>query len=142
MGRITIHVHGLAKEKAYNMMLEIYQNRLKARNVKIIQHSGKKSLDDYVSDIGKNSHLVLFDERGKKMTSLEFAAQVKKWSIDSRDVSLAIGPVDGWNSYTNKTKNIISLSTYTFPHELAAVMLAEQVYRATEINKGTKYHRD
>lgn len=142
MGRITIHVHGLTKEKAYNMMLEIYQSRLKARNVKIIQHSGKKSLDDYVSDIGKNSRLVLFDERGKKMTSLEFAAQVKKWSVDSQDVSLAIGPVDGWKSYTNKTNNIISLSTYTFPHELAAVMLAEQVYRATEINKGTKYHRD
>ncbi len=141
MGRITIHVHGIPKEKAYNLLLEIYHKRLKTRNIKIIQHSDKKPLDDYVRDIGKNSHLVLFDERGHEMTSLEFAVQLKKWSIENQAVSLAIGPFNGWGSYRNNIKDIISLSKYTFPHELAAVILAEQVYRATEINKGTKYHR-
>ena len=59
-----------------------------------------------------------------------------------QDVNLAIGPVDGWQEYKMENSNLISLSEMTFPHELAAVMLVEQVYRATEIIKGTKYHRN
>ena len=110
MGRITIHVHGSPKEKAYNMMLENYQMRLKNRNIKVEYHSNKKSVDAFVADISKTGKLYLLDERGKQFSAI---------STDH-----------------------ISLSKLTLPHELAAVMLAEQVYRATEIIKGTKYHRD
>ena len=57
-----------------------------------------------------------------------------------RVLNLALGPVDGWGEY-KRTADLIALSKMTFPHELAAVMLVEQVYRATEIIKGTNYHR-
>ena len=142
MGRITIHVHGSPKEKAYNMMLENYQMRLKNRNIKVEYHSNKKSVDDFVADISKTGKLYLLDERGKQYTSTEFANLVGNWSISDQDVNLAIGPVDGWQKFSAISTDHISLSKLTLPHELAAVMLAEQVYRATEIIKGTKYHRD
>ena len=102
------------------MMLENYQMRLKNRNIKVEYHSNKKSVDAFVADISKTGKLYLRDQ----------------------DVNLAIGPVDGWQKFSAISTDHISLSKLTLPHELAAVMLAEQVYRATEIIKGTKYHRD
>ena len=90
----------------------------------------------------KNATLYLLDETGKQYTSQEFARLVKQWNVSNQDVNLAIGPVDGWQEYKVGNSNLISLSEMTFPHELAAVMLVEQVYRATEIIKGTKYHRN
>ena len=84
----------------------------------------------------------MLDETGKQSTSQEFAKLVKQWKVNKQDVNLAVGPVDGWQEYKTGTSNLISLSEMTFPHELAAVMLVEQVYRATEIIKGTKYHRN
>tara|TARA_Y100000766_G_scaffold283085_1_gene297846 strand:- start:349 stop:777 length:429 start_codon:yes stop_codon:yes gene_type:complete len=142
MGRITIHLHGSAKEKAYAEMLNIYGNRLKFYNISIISHSSKKSLEKYFAEIDKNATLYLLDETGKQYTSQEFARLVKQWNVNNQDVNLAIGPVDGWQEFKVGASNLISLSKMTFPHELAAVMLVEQVYRATEIIKGTKYHRN
>ena len=142
MGRITIHLHGTAKEKAYAEMLNNYGNRLKLYNISIISHSSKKSLEKYFAEIDKNATLYLLDETGKQYTSPEFAKLVKQWNVSNQDVNLAIGPVDGWQEYKAGHSNLISLSKMTFPHELAAVMLVEQVYRATEIIKGTKYHRN
>ncbi|DAC57563.1 MAG TPA: 23S rRNA (pseudouridine(1915)-N(3))-methyltransferase RlmH [Candidatus Poseidoniaceae archaeon] len=142
MGRITIHIHGLPKEQAYDMMLKNYQARLKSRNISVEYHAKKKSIQAYVSDIGKAGKLFLLDEQGMQYTSTEFADLVKGWSISDQDINLAIGPVDGWHDYSNLSDNQISLSKFTLPHELAAVVLTEQIYRATEIIKGTKYHRD
>ena len=142
MGRITIHLHGTVKEKAYSQMMKNYQQRLKTRNINIIYHSVKKTLDDYYAEIGKNTILYLLDEDGVQYGSREFANLVKNWTVSDQDVNLAIGPVDGWQEYKSGRDKLISLSDMTFPHELAAVMLAEQVYRATEILKGTNYHRD
>ena len=141
MGRITIHIHGLPKEQAYDMMLKNYQARLKTNNIRVEYHGNKKSLDTYVDDIGKTGKIFLLDEQGMQYTSTEFAALVKEWAIGDQDINLAIGPVDGWHEYSKARKNHISLSKFTLPHELAAVVLTEQVYRATEIIKGTKYHR-
>ena len=142
MGRITIHLHGATKEKAYAEMLNNYGNRLKINNISIKSHSSKKSLEKYFAEIDKNATLYLLDETGKQYTSQEFAKLVKQWNVNNQDVNLAVGPVDGWQEYKTGTSNLISLSEMTFPHELAAVMLVEQVYRATEIIKGTKYHRN
>tara|TARA_B100000768_G_scaffold171191_1_gene178267 strand:- start:262 stop:690 length:429 start_codon:yes stop_codon:yes gene_type:complete len=142
MGRITLHLHGQAKERSYRDMLEIYSQRLGLKNIKITAHPAKKSVQQYYGEISKNAILFILDEDGEQYTSRQFAELVKGWSIASEDINLAIGPVDGWQQINHAPKQIISLAKMTMPHELAAVVLAEQVYRATEIIKGTKYHRD
>ena len=142
MGRIAVHIHGLAKEKAYGEMLKVYADRIKPRGINLVFHSSKKSLAQYFKEINKTSSLYLLDESGIEHTSRGFTKLVKEWTVSNRDVNLAIGLVDGWEEYKGQGANLISLSKMTFPHELAAVMLVEQVYRATEIIKGTNYHRD
>ena len=144
MGRINIHLHGVTKEKAYSEMLEVYNQRLSQRNITITSHSDKKSVGDYYNQLNKNSILYILDERGKQYTSIELAGLVKEWGMSTDDVNVAVGPVDGWDQFgvNHSQKRIISLSNMTFPHELASVILAEQIYRSTEILKGTKYHRD
>ena len=140
MGRITVHIHGPAKERAYGEMVKIYGDRLKSRGINLLYHNSKKSLDAYFTEINKSGLLFLLDESGVEHTSTEFSDLVREWTVSDKDVNLAIGPVDGWREY-KQTADLIALSKMTFPHELAAVMLVEQVYRATEIIKGTNYHR-
>ncbi len=140
MGRITVHIHGPAKERAYGEMVKIYGDRLKSRGINLLFHKSKKSVDAYFTDINKSGLLFLLDESGVEHTSTEFSNLVREWTVSDKDVNLAIGPVDGWGEY-KRTADLIALSKMTFPHELAAVMLVEQVYRATEIIKGTNYHR-
>ena len=142
MGRITLHLHGQARERSYREMLDTYSQRLSVKNIKIISHSSKKSVQQYYDEINNNAILFILDENGVQYTSRQFAALVKTWTIATEEINLAIGPVDGWQQINHPSKCIISLSNMTLPHELAAVILAEQVYRATEIIKGTKYHRD
>ena len=142
MGRITLHLHGQARERSYREMLDTYSQRLSVKNIKIISHSSKKSVQQYYDEINNNAILFILDENGVQYTSRQFAALVKTWTIATEEINLAIGPVDGWQQINHPSKRIISLSNMTLPHELAAVILAEQVYRATEIIKGTKYHRN
>lgn len=142
MGRITLHLHGQARERSYREMLDTYSQRLSVKNIKIISHSSKKSVQQYYDEINNNAILFILDENGVQYTSRQFAALVKTWTIATEEINLAIGPVDGWQQINHPSKRIISLSNMTLPHELAAVILAEQVYRATEIIKGSKYHRD
>ena len=142
MGRITLHLHGQARERSYREMLDTYSQRLSVKNIKIISHSSKKSVQQYYDEINNNAILFILDENGVQYTSRQFASLVKTWTIATEEINLAIGPVDGWQQINHPSKRIISLSNMTLPHELAAVILAEQVYRATEIIKGTKYHRD
>jgi len=142
MGRITLHLHGQARERSYREMLDTYSQRLSVKNIKIISHSSKKSVQQYYDEINNNAILFILDENGVQYTSRQFAALVKTWTIATEEINLAIGPVYGWQQINHPSKRIISLSNMTLPHELAAVILAEQVYRATEIIKGTKYHRD
>jgi 23S rRNA (pseudouridine1915-N3)-methyltransferase len=82
---------------------------------------------------------VLLDSRGKQMSSTEFAA----WLGMKRDQGLqhvvfAIGPADGWSASVEGMK--LSLGLMTMAHELARVVLAEQVYRACTILAGHPYH--
>ena len=105
-------------------------------------HSDKENPNDYQNQLLKNKLIYLLDEKGSDFSSVEFSDKVTEWSLNSEDVHLAIGPVDGWPQKEKITsKNSITLSKMTFPHELGAVILLEQIYRSTEIIKGTLYHR-
>jgi len=87
--------------------------------------------------------VVLLDERGKSMTSEAFA----QWLGQERDrgrqrIVFALGPADGWSTESRKRAGwLLSLSTMTLAHELARVVLCEQIYRALTILAGHPYHR-
>jgi 23S rRNA (pseudouridine1915-N3)-methyltransferase len=86
--------------------------------------------------------LVLLDSRGKQLTSEEIANFLDyQLSHDTQDLLFAVGPADGWSDSTRATaKHIVSFGKITLPHELARVVLLEQLYRGFTILKGHPYH--
>ena len=86
----------------------------------------------------KSSWLLLSDVNFV-ISSFIFSKMFTNCTIFSDDVHLAIGPADGFPKGHNRST--ISLSMMTFPHELAAVLLMEQLYRANEISRGSSYHK-
>ncbi len=87
--------------------------------------------------------LVTLDERGKLLTSPEFAAQLGRWRDGGRqDVAFVIGGADGIDpTLRSKADFSISFGQMVWPHMLVRVMLAEQLYRAANILSGGPYHR-
>ncbi|HEX4068063.1 MAG TPA: 23S rRNA (pseudouridine(1915)-N(3))-methyltransferase RlmH [Acidobacteriaceae bacterium] len=87
--------------------------------------------------------LVLLDERGKTMDSQAFAAWFgRERSADRQLIVFAIGPADGWSEGARKRASLLlSLGPMTLAHELARVVLAEQIYRALTILANHPYHR-
>ena len=86
--------------------------------------------------------IVTMDERGKLLTSPEFASQMTKWADQGRDTAFVIGGADGIDpSLRAEADFSISLGKMVWPHKLVRVMLAEQLYRAASIATGAPYHR-
>ena len=87
--------------------------------------------------------LVTLDERGKVLSSPEFAAQLARWRDDGRqDLAFVIGGADGIDpALRTRADFSISFGAMVWPHMLVRVMLAEQLYRAATILGGGPYHR-
>ena len=87
--------------------------------------------------------LVTLDERGRVLSSPEFADQLAKWRDGGRqDVAFVIGGADGIApSLRARADFSISFGRMVWPHMLVRVMLAEQLYRAASILAGAPYHR-
>lgn len=88
------------------------------------------------------AYRVLLDSRGKQFTSEDFAAQIGRLrDSGTQNLVLAIGPADGWSASARTQANLLlSFGAMTLPHQLARVVLAEQVYRALTILAGHPYH--
>ena len=86
--------------------------------------------------------LVLLDSRGRQLTSEEIANFLEyHQSHGTQELLFAVGPADGWSDPTRAAaKNILSFGKVTLPHELARVVLLEQLYRGFTILKGHPYH--
>jgi 23S rRNA (pseudouridine1915-N3)-methyltransferase len=86
--------------------------------------------------------LILLDSRGKQLSSEEFAAHLGKLrDSGTQTLILAIGPADGWSAAARERATMLfSFGPITLPHELARVVLAEQLYRALTILAGHPYH--
>ncbi len=87
-------------------------------------------------------YIILLDTRGKQLSSEELAASLGTHRDQgTQRLVLAIGPADGWSPEAlNRAGLILSLGRITLPHQLARVVLAEQVYRALTILAGHPYH--
>jgi 23S rRNA (pseudouridine1915-N3)-methyltransferase len=86
--------------------------------------------------------IVLLDSRSRQLSSEEFAQFLQNHQDrNPQPLILAIGPADGFSDEARKTATAtISLGKMTLAHELARVVLLEQVYRAFTILKGHPYH--
>lgn len=86
--------------------------------------------------------LVLFDSQGKQLSSEEFARFLQNHQDrNPRPVVLAIGPADGFSGEARKAgAAVLSFGKMTLAHELARIVLLEQVYRAFTILQGHPYH--
>jgi 23S rRNA (pseudouridine1915-N3)-methyltransferase len=89
-------------------------------------------------------HLVLTDSTGQQFSSEALAGHVGKlMETGIQLVYFAVGPADGWSAAAKQRADLLlAFGRITLPHELAAVILAEQIYRATCILSGHPYHRD
>lgn len=87
-------------------------------------------------------HLILLDSRGRALTSPQIAEHLgRERDAGVQEAVLAIGPPDGWSSGARqRAALLLSLGAITLPHELALVVLGEQVYRALTILAGHPYH--
>jgi 23S rRNA (pseudouridine1915-N3)-methyltransferase len=85
--------------------------------------------------------LVLLDSRGKQLSSEELAAFLEREQITSLPLLFAIGGSDGFSEEARRLAGFtLSLGKMTLPHELARVVLLEQLYRAFTILKNHPYH--
>jgi 23S rRNA (pseudouridine1915-N3)-methyltransferase len=86
--------------------------------------------------------LVLLDARGKQMTSEELAQFLRRHQDGSRQTLMfAIGPADGWTDEARRAaSDSLSLGKMTLAHEIARVVLVEQLYRGFTIIAGHPYH--
>lgn len=83
---------------------------------------------------------VLLDPAGKAMDSMRFAQLISQAELSARDLVFLIGGASGPpEAWRQKSALLLSLSALTMPHELARVMLAEQIYRAFTLLRGHPY---
>lgn len=87
--------------------------------------------------------LVLLDERGKNLTSQQFADRIGAWRDGGqRGLTIAIGGPDGHDeALRGEAQLLISFGAATWPHQMVRIMLGEQLYRAATILSGHPYHR-
>jgi len=144
MGRIVVHTHGRPREKSYGRLVDIYCERLASHGLKFRQHSEKLNHDQYVTKLqgaASGDTLILLDENGESGSTEWFVEQWKKWKLSDSNTHLAIGPVDGFEKSVVEEHQTMGLGPMTMTYEMAAVVLLEQLYRASEVERGSSYHR-
>jgi 23S rRNA (pseudouridine1915-N3)-methyltransferase len=106
--------------------------------------AGKAAEAEAILARAGEARLIACDERGKSFASRDFAARLAALRDDGvRQLAFAIGGADGLDpSVRDASAEVLSFGPQTWPHALARVMLAEQVYRAVTILAGAPYHRD
>ena len=88
-----------------------------------------------------NDCVIICDERGKNISSDEYSQKLQTAFNSSKNVVILIGGAYGFpEEIRQKADFLWSFSNLVFPHMLARVIVAEQTYRAQEIQKGSHYH--
>ena len=95
-------------------------------------------------EAASNAVTVVLDERGKPLSSMDFAKKLERWrDTGRREARFLIGAADGHDEGLRDDADLLlSFGPATWPHMLARAMLAEQLFRATSILANHPYHRE
>lgn len=94
------------------------------------------------TSIPAGCRVIVLDAHGMQYTTTQLADVIERWMQEGQDTVFVIGGADGLHeSIKSSAHATLSLSKLTFPHGLARVILAEQLYRAVSLIKNHPYHR-
>lgn len=160
MFRITLICVGKLKEKFYISAVEEYQKRLKAfckldiielneerlpeaPSPAQVQGALEREGRQILAKVPKNAALIALCIEGQLMSSEQLAQKLTGFGVGGQSaLCFVIGGSCGLHPEVKRAARLrLSMSPMTFPHHLARVMVLEQIYRAFQINEGTKYHK-
>ena len=102
----------------------------------------RKEGERLLERIPSSARLILCDPGGEAMDSATFAAMMQQQRERAQDVAFVIGGAHGiGNVVRDRPHRRIALAPWTLPHELARLVLAEQLYRAGTIGRNEPYHK-
>lgn len=111
----------------------------------IVKAGSPEQVSERLLNKSEGCYRIALDERGKTPSTRDFATQIEAMEIggEVKDVCFLIGAADGHSAELRKECDLIlSLSKMTMQHELALVVILEQLYRIATIKSGSPYHRD
>ena len=132
--RLTIYAIGKIKKHWIRDGINQYKKRMPEL---IINELKTFNLDNLRAN---NNIIICLGEEGKQFNSIELCSLLLNFK--NKKINFLIGDTDGISSdIKNNSDLILSLSPLTFPHELARLILIEQIYRAVSISNNSPYHR-
>ena len=132
-GRLSINAIGKIKKNWIREGINQYKKRMPDL---IINES--KSFN--INNIPVNNIIICLAEEGKSFSSIELTSLLLNFK--NKKINFLIGDADGIPpNIKEKSHILLSLSPLTFPHELARLILIEQIYRAISISNNSPYHR-
>lgn len=140
--RVQIHIAGRATgvKDWQTQAVDEYRSRLKGTiDVDTTWYKTGAALEKALSRIDQPS--ICLDPSGRMCDSEGFALELFRALDNGSRLHFAIGPADGFSDDLRASKRCLSLSHLTFPHQLARVLLVEQIYRANEMRRGSDYHK-
>lgn len=140
MFKIKILSVGKTKEEWLESAIQEYEKRLSH----CVQFEFLWAKDDkHLLNLAQKEPLsILLDPAGLQMTSETFSSYLShQLEINRSRLAFIIGGPEGIPPALKYTRTLISLSRMTFTHQLVRLILVEQIYRAFEISKGSKYHK-
>ncbi len=145
MFKITILCVGKIKEDFYRSAMAEYLKRLsRFAKTEVRELPEGKSIEDEADGICKamKGYVFALCIEGKKLSSLNFASEIKNLTDRGEQITFVIGSSHGLSEKVKERADFrVSFSDMTFPHQLMRVILAEQIYRAFMINGGSEYHK-
>ena len=123
-------------------VVEVREESAGARSGASAELVMKKEGERLLERLPTSARLVLCDPGGEAFTSESFAAFLQAQRESAQDVAFLLGGAHGLGEVVRqRSHRRIALAPWTLPHELARLVLAEQLYRAGSIGRGEPYHK-
>jgi 23S rRNA (pseudouridine1915-N3)-methyltransferase len=156
--KITLLQTGKTIDKHISELADLYSNRIKkytgfeiitipdVKNTKNmpVQEQKAKEATKIIQSVTDDDYIILLDERGKELRTLEFSGTLEKmFFLPKKRIVFIIGGPWGFSEAVYKRADYkMSLSKMTYPHQLVRLLFLEQLYRVFTIIKGEPYHHE